>query len=107
MATCGYSTGAPDQGFRYVLKPGEVIPCTRCAMGGGVYPGDAEHLCVDDPDDVTMTFGNTSDDAAEVAVYFVVDIYGVGESGEFTLEWQVCSRTQPRVTRRRCLEFNP
>jgi hypothetical protein len=108
MATCGYSTGAPDQGFRYVLQPGEGIALSQTSPRfdsvhmlryGGVYPGDAEHVCADDPDDATMTFGNTGD--AEVAVYFVVDGYYGGiddddggggggvSSGEFTLEWQI------------------
>ncbi len=102
---CGYGDG-PDQSFAHVVGPGQGIAASLVSSSfhsvlslryGGVYPGDAEHACVNNWDDNTaVAFNNTGGDAVAVAVYIVVD--GYWDSGDFSLEWEVLTYYQHKQT---------
>jgi hypothetical protein len=87
---CG--SGA-EEGFFALLGPGSTITIGQTSNTfdskhtlryGGTYPGDNVVQCVDDPDELQLSFTNSGD--ANMPVYFLVDAYGSG-GGDFVLAW--------------------
>jgi hypothetical protein len=96
--SCGGS--GPEQGFQVTLHDGEElkIGMTMTTFDtlhelryGGVYPGDITVECIDDPNTQPVSFTNDVEviGMGTVEVYFVVDAYGHGSDGDFTLEWEI------------------
>ncbi len=91
ISVCG---GGPEQGFSYALAPGRRIVIGKSnnfdsmhtLRYGGLYPGEVLVDCIDDPDETKIEFNNTG--VNTVTVYFIIDGYD-GNSGDFTLEWDV------------------
>ena len=54
---------------------------------GGTCPGTTEITCVDDPDNQTQTYTNTT--GATVRAYFIIGGYSSSSRGNFTLEWKI------------------
>jgi hypothetical protein len=95
VSDCG---NGPDQGFLYMLQPGERIRVGQTSNTfdsrhslriGGVYPGDAEHLCSIGSNLQKETYANFG--TSEVAVYFIIDTWDAAYVGDFVLEWNVIS----------------
>jgi hypothetical protein len=93
VSACG---NGPDQGFSYMLQPGERIRVGQTSNTfdsrhslriGGVYPGDVEGVCTKEPDFQKETYANFG--TSGVAVHFIVDTWSANDVGDFVLEWTV------------------
>ncbi len=91
IGVCG---NGPEQGFSYVLAPGQGIAIGQMSARfhsmhtlrhGGTYPGKVSVACIDASHERPMVFLN--DGVENVPVYFIVDAYSSGEAGVFTVEW--------------------